>query len=131
MNTASMNIPAYFTSLSDYRVAGRCLHQSGDISGLVLCGTIADCDDLSETEDYGKDNTDFLREQLGFEFANGIPAEDTLNRLVRRLKAKELEGCLKSCLQALTLAGKHLSIDGKELRGTPSLRAVNTPWCRW
>lgn len=113
-----MNIPSYFTSLSDYRVAGRCLHKLGDILGLVLCGTVADCDDFSEIEDYGKDNIDFFREQLGFEFANGIPSEDTLNRLVRRLKAKELEACFKSCLQALTLAGKHLSIDGKELRGT-------------
>ncbi len=104
--------------MRDYRVKGRCLHRLGDMLGLVLCGSLADCDDFSQIEDYGKDNIDFLRTELGFSFVNGIPSEDTLNRLVRRLKAEELASCLKDCLQEFSLSGKHISIDGKELRGT-------------
>jgi hypothetical protein len=104
--------------MHDYRVVGRCSHKLGDILGLLLCGTLADCDDFSQIEDYGKDNLAFLRSELGFELANGIPSEDTLNRLIRRLKAKELEACFKACLQEISLVGKPVSVDGKELRGT-------------
>ena len=61
-----MQIPTYFSEVKDFRVQGRCLHQLGDILGLVLCGTLADCDDFSEIEDFGHDNIDFLKEELGF-----------------------------------------------------------------
>ena len=113
-----MHIPAYFDEVVDYRVAGRCLHHLGDILGLLLCGCLADCDDFSEIVDYGEDNKAFLQSELGFDFSNGIPSVNTLERMVRRLKASALATSFQSCLQGLTLAGKHLAIDGKELRGT-------------
>ena len=106
------------SEVQDFRVQGRCYHQLGDILGLVLCGTLADCDDFSEMEDYGNDNIDFLKEELGFGFTNGIPSEDTLDRVLRHLASDQLENCFKSCLQDIALAGKHLRIDGKELCGT-------------
>ncbi len=37
------------------------------------------------------------------------------------MKVPALADCFKTCLEGLTLAGKHLSIDGKELRGTTPL----------
>lgn len=113
-----MQISTYFTEVQDFRVPGRCLHQLSDILGLVLCGTLADCDDFSEIEDFGNDNVGFLKEALGFDFANGIPSEDTLDRVIRYLSSDQLEACFKACLQDIALKGKHLRIDGKELRGT-------------
>lgn len=113
-----MRIPGYFEQLRDFRVKGRCLHELGDILGLILCGCLADCDDFSEIVDYGEDNIEFLKGELGFGFPNGIPSEDTLERIVRRLKTTALSECFTACLQGLSLAGKHLAIDGKELRGT-------------
>jgi len=113
-----MNLPSYFKEVRDFRVQGRCLHLLGDILGLVLCGILCDCDDFSEIEDYGRDRIGFLREKLGFEFPNGIPSEDTLDRVMRRLSPQELEKAFSQCLSGLRLAGKHLAIDGKELRGT-------------
>lgn len=113
-----MQISTYFTEVQDFRVSGRCLHQLGDILGLVLCGTLADCDDFSEIEDFGNDNIDFLKEELGFTFTNGVPSEDTLDRVIRYLASDQLEASFKACLQDITLKGKHLRIDGKELRGT-------------
>lgn len=73
-----MQIPRYFSKVQDFRVQGRCHHQLGDILGLILCGMLADCDDFSEIEDYGRDNIAFLREELGFALTNEIPSEDTL-----------------------------------------------------
>jgi len=113
-----MQIPTYFSRTRDFRVQGRCLHHLSDILGLVLCGILADCDDFTEIADYGEDNIDFLREELGFCFANGIPSEDTLDRIMRYLSSKELENSFKACLQDIKLSGKHLCVDGKELGGT-------------
>lgn len=130
-----MNIPAYFQSVSDYRVIGRCLHSLYDMLGLLLCGVLADCDDYSEIVDYGLDNEAFLRNELGFVFANGIPSVDTLERLMRRVKMESLESCFKESIHTLSLSGKLLTFDGKSLRGTvPSgkkqacVQIVNA-WC--
>lgn len=113
-----MEILTYFGDIEDFRVQGRCLHLLGDILGLVLCGTLADCDDFTEIADYGEDNIDFLRSELGFRFVNGIPSEDTIDRVMRYLSSKELENSFKACLHDIELSGKHLCIDGKELGGT-------------
>ncbi|MDJ0366341.1 transposase family protein [Hymenobacter sp. H14-R3] len=86
-----MDYFASFAQLTDPRVQGRCLHQLLDMLGLLLCGTLAGCDDLPEIRDYGRALLDFLRSELGLAFANGIPSEDTLERLLKRLDPKELE----------------------------------------
>ena len=94
------------------------MHRLSDILGLVLCGTLCDCDDFSEIADYGHDNFDVLRAELGFAFANGVPSEDTLERVIRHLDSRQLAACFQDCLKALSLQGRHISLDGKELRGT-------------
>lgn len=111
-----MDYFASFAQLTDPRVQGRCLHQLLDMLGLLLCGTLAGCDDLPEICDYGRARLDFLRSELGLAFANGIPSEDTLERLLKRLNAKELEQTLRAC--AGSLAGRQLCVDGKEHRAT-------------
>ncbi len=113
-----MQIPTYFNEVEDFRVQGRCLYQLGDILGLVLCGTLSDCDDFLEIVDFGWDNLGFLKEELGFSFDHGIPSEDTLERVIRHLSSQELENSFKVCLQDISLQGQHLCIDGKELKGT-------------
>ncbi|MFC6226167.1 ISAs1 family transposase [Hymenobacter artigasi] len=107
---------ASFAHLTDPRVQGRCLHQLVDILALLLCGTLAGCDDLPEICDYGRARLAFLRTELGLAFANGIPSEDTLERLLKRLNPKELEQTLRAC--AGSLAGRQLCVDGKEHRAT-------------
>ena len=107
---------ASFAHLTDPRVQGRCLHQLVDILALLLCGTLAGCDDLPEICDYGRARLAFLRTELGLVFANGIPSEDTLERLLKRLDPNELAQTLRSC--AGSLAGRQLCVDGKEHRAT-------------
>lgn len=111
-----MDYFASFTHLTDPRVQGRCLHQLLDMLGLLLCGTLAGCDDLPEICDDGRARLDFLRSDMGLAFANGIPSEDTLERLLNRLNPKEWEQTLRPC--AGSLAGRQLCVDGKEHRAT-------------
>lgn len=113
-----MKIFTIFTGIQDYRVVGRCIHPLSDILGLCLCGIIADCDDFTEIEDYGKDNKKFLQEALHFSFASGIPSSDTMERMFKHLDRKELQTCFNSFLGDLQASNQHLAIDGKELRST-------------
>jgi predicted transposase YbfD/YdcC len=113
-----MVISSYFSVVTDFRVVNRCSHVLSDILGLVLVGVLADCDDFSEIFDYGTQNISFLRSDLGFIFGNGIPSEDTLERVFKHLKTNELEKCYQAFLGDLSLANKQICIDGKELRST-------------
>lgn len=115
-----MNLQKHFTEVSDFRIKGRCLHELTDILLIVLLGTLADCHDFPEIEDYAKDKETFLRDELGLLLLSGIPSEDTLSRVVRFLKPVELEKSLRSaCKEILeTVAQTHIRIDGKEMRGT-------------
>ena len=91
-----------------------------DILIIVLLGTLTDCSDFPEIEDYAKDIEEFLREELGLLLLWGIPSEDTLSRVVRFLKPAELEKSLRSaCKEILeSIEHRHIRIDGKEMRGT-------------
>lgn len=115
-----MNLQKHFTEVKDFRVKGRCLHELSDILIIILLGTLADCSDFAEIEDYAKDKKVFLKEELGLLLLGGIPSEDTLSRVVRFLKPTELEKSLRSvCKEILeTVEQKHIRIDGKEIRGT-------------
>lgn len=83
---------------------------------MLLGGTLAGCDDLLEICDYGRARLHFLRDELALPFVNGIPSEDTLERLLQRLNPKELEQTLRAC--AGLLVGRQLCVDGKEHRAT-------------
>lgn len=114
-----MDLFAPFSHLTDPRVQGRCLHKLVDMLALLLCGTLAGCDDLPEICDYGRARLGFLREELGLPFGNGIPSEDTLERLLKRLNPKELEQTLRA--GAGSLVGRHLCVDGQEHRATSAV----------
>jgi predicted transposase YbfD/YdcC len=111
----------YFSGVEDFRVKARCRHVLDEILLLILLGIMSDCDDYSEIEDFGNVHIDWLRSTYSFEFPNGIPSEDTLERVMRHLKPSSVEDCMKRCIADLALDnadGLHISIDGKEHRGT-------------
>ncbi|WP_216690161.1 ISAs1 family transposase [Hymenobacter siberiensis] len=113
-----MDYAEFFEEVTDYRVQGRCLHELSDILLLVLRGLLADCEIFEDIYDYACDKEATLREFM--DLPAGIPSHDTLNRVFRHLVPTELERCLSQWGQAIVtlLAGRHLIIDGKQLRGT-------------
>ena len=113
-----MDYAEFFEEVTDYRVQGRCLHELSDILLLVLCGLLADCETFEDIYDYACDKEATLREFM--DLPAGIPSHDTLNRVFRHLEPTELERCLSQWGQAIVtlLAGWHLIVDGKQLRGT-------------
>lgn len=115
-----MELTRHFETLTDFRVKGRCLHELVDILVLILIGTLCDCDDFVEIRDFGEDKVDFLRDTLGLKLVNGIPSEDTLERVMKYLNPKELELSIRACASEILsdLKGKQVCVDGKEHRGT-------------
>lgn len=107
---------SYFEGITDFRVVGRCLHNLEEILCLVLFGILADCDDFQEIVDFSTDNISVLRTDFGFVLANGIPSVDTFERVFKHLKISSLKLCYDRLLSDLSMGGKLINIDGKEMR---------------
>jgi DDE_Tnp_1-associated len=56
----------HFASIEDPRDVRRILHPLREVLLLVVCGTIADCDDYDAIADWGEAHLDFLRQHLPY-----------------------------------------------------------------
>ena len=73
----------HFAVVEDPRDVRRILHRLDEILLLVVCGTIADCDDYEDIAGWGAAHLDFLRRHLPYE--NGVPGERWLTILMNRI----------------------------------------------
>ena len=73
----------HFADFEDPRDVRRILHPLPEVLLLVVCGTIADCDDYEDIAGWGGAHLDFLRRHLPFE--HGVPGERWLTILMNRI----------------------------------------------
>jgi predicted transposase YbfD/YdcC len=73
----------HFAQVEDPRDVRRILHPLPEILLLVVCGTIADCDDYEDIAAWGATHIDVLREHLPY--AHGVPGERWLTILMNRI----------------------------------------------
>lgn len=73
----------HFAQVEDPRDVRRILHPLPEILFLVVCGTIADCDDYEDIAAWGAAHLDVLREHLPY--AHGVPGERWLTILMNRV----------------------------------------------
>jgi hypothetical protein len=73
----------HFARSDDPRDTRRILHPLAEILLLVVCATIADCDDYDHIADWGEAHLDFLRRHLPFD--HGVPGGRWLTILMNRL----------------------------------------------
>jgi predicted transposase YbfD/YdcC len=73
----------HFSQVEDPRDVRRILHPLPEILLLVVCGTIADCDDYEDIAAWGAAHLDFLRRHLPYE--HGVPGERWLTILMNRI----------------------------------------------
>jgi predicted transposase YbfD/YdcC len=74
----------HFAQVEDPRDERRILHPLPEILLLVVCGTIADCDDYEDIAAWGAAHLPFLRRHLPY--AHGVPGERWLTILMNRIK---------------------------------------------
>lgn len=107
---------AHFNELEDPRVDRTKRYPLKEILFLIISATISGCDGWKSIRDFGLLKLDWLREFLPYE--NGIPVDDTLARVMRKLNTKQFAKCFTRWMQAVatTTAGDIIPIDGKTLR---------------
>jgi predicted transposase YbfD/YdcC len=73
----------HFAVVEDPRDVRRILHPLPEVLLLVVCGTIADCDDYEDIAAWGAAHLGFLRRHLPY--AHGVPGERWLTILMNRI----------------------------------------------
>jgi predicted transposase YbfD/YdcC len=73
----------HFAHIEDPRDVRRILHPLREVLLLVVCGTIADCDDYDAIADWGEAHLDFLRQHLPY--THGVPGGRWLTILMNRI----------------------------------------------
>ena len=111
-----------FAVLPDPRLTRR--RQCPLLEILLLCvsASLSGYEEWDEIVDFGQAKLAWLRRYLPF--AAGIPAHDTLNRVMSRLEPRGFELCLITWAQrSVTLPdGVQIYLDGKRLRRSATAR---------
>ena len=111
------NFRAIFSQIDDPRSDMNKLHRLDDILLIGIIAVICAADTWKDMETYAKAKEDFLRSFL--DLPNGIPSDDTFNRVFSRLDPEQFEQCFIDWVLSLVelTDGEVIPIDGKTLRG--------------
>jgi predicted transposase YbfD/YdcC len=121
----------HFGRIEDPREPWRVAHPLPEVLFLVVCGTIADCDDYDAIADWGTHNLSFLREFLPY--YHGVPGGRWLTLLMNRINPALFAAAFTSWVRASWPdRPDFVAIDGKTSRrshdrstGAPPLHLVS------
>jgi predicted transposase YbfD/YdcC len=115
-----------FGRIEDPRDVRRILHPLPEILLLVVCGTMADCDDYESIAAWGGEHLPFLRRHLPYE--HGVPGERWLTILMNRIDPALFSAAFTAWVRA-TFPGRAdvVAIDGKTSRRSHDRRAGTEP----
>jgi predicted transposase YbfD/YdcC len=116
----------HFAKIKDTRQAWKVAYPLREVLLLVVCGTIANCDDYEDIVDWGKAHLSFLR---GFaEFHYGIPCADWLRTVMNRIDPDLFQACFSSWVAECWPDKLDLvAIDGKTSRRSHNRKTGQKP----
>jgi len=116
----------HFGRIEDPRDERRILHPLPEVLLLVVCGTMADCDDYENIAAWGEAHLPFLRRHLPYE--HGVPGERWLTILMNRIDPALFSAAFTAWVRA-TFPGRadFVAIDGKTSRRSLDRRAGTEP----
>lgn len=107
----------HFSVIGDPRQAWKVMYPLREVILLVVCATIADCDDYDEIALWGETHLDFLRTLAEFHF--GVPCEDWLRDLMNRIDPALFRACFEAWVaERWPQAPGLVALDGKTSRGS-------------
>lgn len=111
------NFRSIFSQIDDPRSDINKLHRLDDILLIGIIAVICAADTWKDIETYANAKEDFLRSFL--ELPNGIPSDDTFNRVFSSINPEQFERCFMDWVLDLVelTHGEVVPIDGKTLRG--------------
>ncbi len=105
----------HFSVIEDPREAWRVAHPLPEVLLLVVCATIASCDDFDDIAAWGEAHLGFLRRFLPYHF--GVPGARWLNILMNRIDPGLFSACFMDWACALREDAPDLiALDGKTSR---------------
>lgn len=116
----------HFSFIEDTREPWRVAHPLPEILLLVVCGTIADCDDYDSIADWGEHHLGFLRRFLPY--YHGVPGARWLTVLMNRINPALFSACFTAWVREVWPARPGLiAIDGKTSRRSHDRGADKAP----
>jgi predicted transposase YbfD/YdcC len=107
----------HFSAIKDSRQPCKVMYPLGEVLLLVVCGTMAACDDYDDIVLWGSRHLDFLRRLQPYHF--GIPCADWLRVVMNRIGPELFASCFMSFVaERLPEAVGQIAIDGKTSRGS-------------
>ena len=107
----------HFSSLKDPRQNAKVLYPLDEIVLLLVCATVAGCDDLVELREWGVEHLAFLRGYLPYR--DEIPSHDTLGDVLAAIDAELFSACFADWVTGLQSSDPDvIGIDGKTSRRT-------------
>ena len=109
-----------FSQIDDPRSDINKLHKLEDILLIGIISVICAADTWKNMETYAKAKEEFLRSFL--DLPNGIPSDDTFNRVFSSIDSEQFETCFVDWVGRLAnlTDGEVIPIDGKTIRGAKS-----------
>jgi predicted transposase YbfD/YdcC len=116
----------HFSTIDDPREPWRVAHPLPEILLLVVCATIADCDDYDMIAAWGEQRLDFLRRFLPYH--HGLPGARWLTLLMNRIDPGLFSACFMAWVREVWPDRPDLiAIDGKTSRGSHNRSAGQAP----
>lgn len=127
MDEASVSIISCFEDMSDPRVDRTRRHKLVDILVIAVCGVVAGCDSFEAIELFANAHEDWFKTFLGL--PNGIPSQDTFERVFARINPSEFRKCFSDWSKGLAgvFANEIIAIDGQTLRGAKRTGESSSP----
>ena len=110
----------YFEKIEDSRQQGKIQYNMVEVIIMTIIAVVAGAEHWNEIVMYSRAKENWLIEKIGLKLENGIPTDDTFQRIFAIIKPKELEKCFLEWVKSvhITTKGEIVSIDGKTLRGS-------------
>ena len=110
-------VSTYLSTVKDHRMINKCKHKLSDILFIGLLTHLSNGEDFVDMVLFGKTHKTFLQEYITL--ANGIPSEDTFERVFSAIEPDVLRVCLNDYGKDVVglLSEKQICLDGKKLKG--------------
>lgn len=120
----------YFSKLKEPRRVGKgnFKYPLSDIFLLTISSMLCGANDWSAVVEFGEDQLPWLK-KFG-SFSNGIPSQDTLERVFSLIDPVSFNDCFSSWMEAIRerIKGEVVAIDGKALRGAKDKTSTYMPY---
>ena len=117
---AGNKLVSIFGSIEDPRSHINQLHNLEDILLIGIISVICGAETWKQMVEFSTSKEEFLRKFL--ELPNGIPSDDTINRVFSSIDSSQFETCFIDWVNSISKLskGQVIAIDGKTLRGAKS-----------